>query len=105
MRFAELSDAERMDALRGLDSIGSECHGYHGDCITVAVPRGEYHRVAEWAERFGLEYRSMYYFPLGSDKPREHLRNDGPPQYDRGNRGFWLFADFAPAKRDAEKTA
>lgn len=97
IRFSELPDDQRMAALRGLSLIQAESAGYNSNgSISVAVPRGRYSDVAAWADFYGLEYVDMYYFPLGSDNPAEHLRHDGPVQYDRGNRSFWLYAQFRP---------
>lgn len=94
--FSDLPDDLRMEALRQLDAMGAMSAGYVTGGICVALPRDlEWGEIDGWARRFGMEYRkgSMCYFPLGSDKPEDRFRHDGPAKYN-GKRGFWLYATF-----------
>lgn len=78
-----------------LDALTELCFGaadwnYTDGGISVAVPNGRFGELQQLAKRFSLiaEPRGLYYFPLGSDQPPDHLRHECP-RYP-GSRGFWL---------------
>jgi hypothetical protein len=72
---------------------------YTGRGITVSVARGGFGASEAWARRHGLTNASMWYFPLGSDKPSDAMRHDG--NYP-GSRGFWLFVYYVPLDTGTE---
>ncbi len=89
----DLPDEERM-ALRGLiEQCGGEVDGYDRECFLVAIPRpsSTFFKAMDATGRFAAEPDSLWYYPLGSDKPPEHFRHDG--NY-KGSRGFWLYGKY-----------
>jgi hypothetical protein len=86
-------------ALRAaIEAAGGMVATYVGAYVQVAVPDPPepFYLAMEAA---GLEpvRRSAHFFPLGTDNPPASLRHDGRFP---GSKGFWLYANFAPACED-----
>lgn len=83
-----------LDCLSDISGRNGAVFHYTGQGITIAVPRDRFSDCEQLARRFGLAHKNLYYFPLGSDNPPEHMRHDSPSY--PGSRGFWLYAHYAP---------
>jgi hypothetical protein len=95
MRFVDLPDGERMTLRAKIESTGAEVSEYWDGNVQAALPSPATPAISA-IEALGLVLvpGSLHYFPLGSDKPSESLRHDGPYP---GSKGFWLYASFACA--------
>jgi hypothetical protein len=93
-RFSELPDSARWAYRDLITSTGAEVDGYDADCVRVSLPNPAAPAIAA-LEAGGLELveGGLYWFPLGTDAPPQHLRHDG--RYP-GSAGFWLYARFRP---------
>ena len=95
MLFCDLPHDTRFAFRNAIESSGGEVEDYQGAGVQVALPNpsGPFFLAMEEA---GLDFvtSSLFFFPLGSDAPPEHLRHAmakyGP------NRSFWLYARFVP---------
>lgn len=86
---------ERLAIMRALESAGSMLRdGHIGDGFTAAIGRGRYGATVEAMAEHGFSCSRLYLFPLGTDRPAQHLRHDsqGVPSC------CWLIADFQPTK-------
>jgi hypothetical protein len=86
--FSDLPDHLRLAARDAIDKAGGLVAGYCGPYVQVAIPRptGSFFQALEEAG-LELDERSLHYFPLGSDRPPEHLRHHS---------GYWLYGNFSP---------
>ena len=97
--FCDLPDAQRMRIRDAVDDAFGEVDGYDGECIRVSLPRPVQPFLVAMREA-GLErVGDLWCFPLGSDKPADHLRHDGSYP---GSKGFWCYGRFKPATVPAE---
>lgn len=82
------------------DILGGYMASYNGSGFTLAMPKGESkYLIIKLLEHLGYEAADVCWFPLGTDKPPEHLRHqfhkygfDDPPG------SFWLYYKFEPRK-------
>lgn len=94
--FADLDGDTRMSALKALESIGAQSCGYTPSGIILCLSRDhDWSALLDWASKLGMQFKdgSMNYFPLGSDKPSEPYRHDGPKHYG-ASKAFWLYCQF-----------
>lgn len=93
--YAYLSDPERRRIMDTCEAIGSKFHERTISGFRVAVGRGRYSATVAELLPLGFQCVRLALFPLGSDKPAEHLRHDsqGVPSC------CWLFADFEEAEQ------
>lgn len=89
--FADLPNDERMRLRAIIEQAGGEIAGYYNGYVQIAIPKPSAPFYAAIEPYFEMVTNSLHYFPLGSDKPADHLRHDG--RYP-GSRGFWLFASL-----------
>jgi len=87
--FCDLPDRIRLALRDAVEDARGYVAGYQGPYVQVAIP----HPSAPFFEAMddaGLELdeNSLHFFPLGLDKPPEHLRH---------HRGYWLYGNFAPS--------
>jgi hypothetical protein len=96
--FADLPPERRMAIRAAVEAAGGMVATYIGPYVQVAVPDPP-EPFYDAMEAAGLEpvRRSAHFFPLGTDAPPAHLRHDGRFP---GSKGFWLYANFAPASED-----
>jgi hypothetical protein len=92
--FYDLPHDTRFAIYGELDRL--QCKSLGGGLFSVAVAKGKFGELVQTMEAFGLEHADLYYFPLGTDNPPDHLRHD--------NRGFpdccWLIATFTTPEAD-----
>lgn len=88
--YADRSTAERIAIMDLCDSVGSRFRDRTPDGFTVAIGRKALGRTIAALEPLGFACASLYTFPLGLDRPPEHLRHDsrGIPA------SVWLVANF-----------
>ncbi len=93
--YADRTDADRLRIMDTCAAAGSEFHERTASGFRVAVGRGRYSATVAALLPFGFSCVRLALFPLGSDKPAEHLRHDsqGVPSC------CWLFADFEEVKQ------
>ena len=93
--FADTPYEIRQEIYNALTDAGGYVAMYAGESVIVAVPR-DIKAFRESIETLPLETDGVYtYFPLGSDKPQQSLRHDGPyGKYPKGNRSFWCHQSF-----------
>jgi|GEM_PF-4194036 len=88
LSFCDLPDRIRLPILDAVFEASGDVAGYFGPYVQVAIPRpsGPFFRAME---DVGLELdeNSLILFPLGTDKPPEHLRHHA---------GYWLYGNFSP---------
>ena len=84
---------KRLQLRERLNSLGCNIEGYRGSGITIAVSRSGYQSVFALMREYGLESKTSWYFPLGSDNPPKDLRWNGDYS---GRPSFWLFIHFVP---------
>jgi hypothetical protein len=93
--FADLPHEQRLRLRAVLEDAGAYVSAYYGDAVQVAEPL-DWQPMHKAARDAGLELvpDSVYWFPLGSDKPPARLRH-GLLQY--GNRpSFWKHSSWVP---------
>lgn len=91
--FFELPHSQRFkvyDAIKAMNCDTYKSGG--GGLLTVAVAKGKFSELSHTLETLGLKFIELYKFPLGSDKPAEHLRHESHGQPDSA----WLVAVFKP---------
>lgn len=91
--FWSMPDSCRFKAYAALEAV--DCAKYDsggGPQLSVAVARGRFGDLLQAMEAVGLRQVDLYRFPLGSDKPAEHLRHDAGPI----PRCQYLIASFLP---------
>lgn len=97
--YAERSWPDRLAVMRACEAVGSLFESRTPSGFRVAIGRGKYGATIDALSSLGFSCASLYYFPLGTDKPAEHLRHD--------SQGFpsccWLFADFKLKTNDQER--
>lgn len=89
----------RLAIMHALEAAGSALHAGHvGEGFRAAIGRGRYGATVEAMRAHGFACVRLVTFPLGTDKPAEHLRHDsqGVPAC------CWLLADFQPAEEADE---
>ena len=84
---------ERLAIMKDLEACNSMMHrGHVGNGFVAAIGRDSFAVTDQAMRAHGFECAELYNFPLGTDKPAEHLRHD--------SRGFpsccWLLAWFKP---------
>jgi len=84
---------ERLAIMKDLEACNSMMHqGHVGNGFVAAIGRDSFAVTDQAMRAHGFECAELYNFPLGTDKPAEHLRHD--------SRGFpsccWLLAWFEP---------
>lgn len=82
---------ERLEVMQALENCGSLMRSGHIKTgFTAAIGRGQYSATINAMSKLGFECAELYTFPLGTDKPANHLRHDshGIP------RSCWLIASF-----------
>lgn len=88
--FADQSWPERLKVMQTCEAAGSHFEGRTPSGFRVAIGRGRYGATVDALAALGFSCADLYFFPLGTDKPAEHLRHDF--------KGFpsccWLFAHF-----------
>ena len=82
---------ERLAIMKELEACNSMMHqGHVGNGFVAAIGRDSFAVTDQAIRAHGFECAELYNFPLGTDKPAEHLRHD--------SRGFpsccWLLAWF-----------
>ena len=95
LAYTNRSWDERLAIMKQIEACESLLTtGHLGTGFQVAVGRGKYGELCETLKHEGFECTDLYTFPLGTDKPSEHLRHD--------NKGFerccWLYATFKLAE-------
>lgn len=91
--FADLPHDDRMALRTKVCDLGADIAGYVGTGLQVAMPndwRAD-RAIEALLTEAGFSEVSRYYFPLGTDKPRDSLRHNG--RY-KGPPGMWLFVTF-----------
>ena len=93
--YAERTDEERRRIMDTCEAIGSKFYERTAAGFRVAVGRGRYSATVAELLPLGFQCVRLALFPLGSDKPAEHLRHDsqGVPSC------CWMFADFEEVKQ------
>jgi hypothetical protein len=88
--FADRTDAERLQIMEACTASGSEFHHRTAAGFRVAIGRRRLGDTMAAMAPHGFMCQSLHTFPLGTDRPPEHLRHDAPsvPACN------WLFADF-----------
>ena len=84
---------ERLAIMKDLEACNSMMRqGHVGNGFVAAIGRDSFAVTDQAMRAHGFECAELYNFPLGTDKPAEHLRHD--------SRGFpsccWLLAWFEP---------
>ena len=97
-RYYDLEWPQRLAIMNACEAAGSQLdHGLRNG-VRVAIGRGRLSHTIAALEPFGLRLGELYTFPLGTDQPPEHLRND--------DRNFlsccWLFASFEFSTEEVE---
>lgn len=90
MSYYDLPWPARLAVMNACIDAGSQFdHGLQNG-IRVAVGRGQLSATIGALEPMGFKFSELNTFPLGTDKPAEHLRHDslGIPS------SVWLFASF-----------
>lgn len=97
MRYIDIPDETRLNINKVLeDEYKCARISYSGDCAVFAIPRENVPETYEAILGFGLEVVSDVFFPLGSDKPAEHLRHDGTHTPYPGYLGYWRYLHVRP---------
>jgi hypothetical protein len=88
--YADRSWPERLEVMNTCERSGSHFEGRTQSGFRVAIGRGKYAETVAALAALGFACADLYTFPLGADKPAEHLRHDshGVPSC------CWLFAHF-----------
>lgn len=94
--FTTLPDARRLELVTALDQVCGQSAAWryseNTGALVVAIPRGKYTAVHEWAHREGLADAGgkwhTYTFPACNGEPRSLWWTDG---------GSILWAQFQPA--------
>lgn len=94
--FADLPDEQRYSLYKAIEATGADVQEYADQGVTVALPSPAGDAMRQISE-LGLELASLWYFPLGSDKPMDALRHYGPgtataPRGDHPS--YWLKAHY-----------
>ena len=74
--YADRSTAERIAIMDLCDSVGSRFRDRTPDGFTVAIGRKALGRTIAAMDPLGFACVALYTFPLGTDRPAEHLRHD-----------------------------
>ena len=95
LAYTNRSWEERLVIMKQIEACDSWlAAGHVGTGFKVAVGREKFGELCEAMKKEGFECSDLYKFPLGTDKPSEHLRHD--------NKGFerccWLYATFKLAE-------
>lgn len=104
--FTNRPDDERMYIRRLIETLRGDTRGYTGDGFTVAMPNDHPNRNAMFQalrnEGWILGHQGEVFFPLGSDKPADHLRHIYYEYQRKGDApGYWRFAHFEPMEKTA----
>jgi hypothetical protein len=88
LEFCDLPDRIRLAARDAIYDAGGDVAGYCGPYVQVAIPcpAGPFFDAMD-AAGLELDEHSLFFFPLGTDAPPQHLRH---------HRGYWLFGNFSP---------
>ena len=88
--YADRSWPERSAIMDACAAAGSQFRERTSNGFRVAIGRDTYGATVEALSALGFRCCDLYMFPLGTDKPKAHLRHDsrGVPA------SVWLFADF-----------
>lgn len=88
--YAERDWPARLEVMQACEAAGSLFRDRTPSGFVVAIGHGRYGKTLEALAALGFACVRMYTFPLGSDKPPEHLRHDshGVPL------SCWLLAEF-----------
>lgn len=103
--FRDWPDARRYKVRDLIEQFGGQVRAYTGTGLQVAMPNVHAQRrtITGLLEHEGLRVIEQYLFPLGSDKPPEHLRNHGPYNHAPDRPGYWYIYQFGQADRAAER--
>jgi hypothetical protein len=75
--YTNLDWAERSAIMDELKVVGSEMYqGHLGDGFTAAIGKGALYKTHVAMAKYGFVPRHTVTFPLGTDKPAQHLRHD-----------------------------
>ena len=91
--FFDLPDNTRFEIYDAVESVG--CLTRHcgpNGLLSVAVGKGKFSELLGTLSKFNLKNVDLYKFPLGTDKPAEHLRHESYGFPDSS----WLIAVFQP---------
>ena len=89
--FFDLPDNTRFAVYDAIESAGCATKHCSGNgLLSVAVGKGKFSELLNALSKFNLENVDLYKFPLGSDKPAEHLRHESYGFPDSS----WLIAVF-----------
>lgn len=94
--MANLDYNTRWTMREDIGATGAEIIDYNGDAMIAALPNPASDAIAA-IEAKGYAVGDLWYFPLGSDKPADHLRH-ALAKYGMDNRGFWLYASVRLAR-------
>lgn len=88
--YAERDWPARLEVMQACEAAGSLFRDRTPSGFVVAIGRTRYGATVETLAALGFACVRMYTFPLGSDKPADHLRHDshGVPS------SCWLLAEF-----------
>lgn len=93
MKYYDLPWPQRLAIMDACKAAGSSFDHGLTEGFRVAIGRGRLSATIAALEPLGFEFRDeLHTFPLGTDKPPEHLRHDsmGIPS------SVWLMAAFYP---------
>ena len=95
LAYTNRSWGERLAIMKQIEACESWLAvGHLGTGFKVAVGREKFGELCQAMKEEGFECSDLYKFPLGTDKPSEHLRHD--------HKGFerccWLYATFKLAE-------
>jgi len=93
--FHALPHDKRMALREVIEQAGGYISTYLGLYVLVAIPNpaGPFYTAMKKAGLV-LDKKSLHYFPLGTDKPADHLRHDG---HFPNSKSFWLFGRYSVA--------
>ena len=94
-RFAKMTDDERRAVMTACTAAGSEFHHRTAAGFRVAIGRRRLGDTLAAMAPHGFTCTGLHIFPLGTDRPPEHLRHDGQavPACN------WLLADFEETQK------
>lgn len=88
--FFDLPDNTRFAVYDAIESTGCAIRNCGNGLLSVAVGKGKFSDLIGALSKFNLENVDLYKFPLGTDKPAEHLRHESYGFPDSS----WLIAVF-----------